>query len=370
MSKIRIAVVVGTRPEIIKMQPIIKKIIEYRNDLELIFIHTGQHYDENMSDIFIKELKLPQPDFFLNVKSGSHGAQTARIIARSEIVLKKEMPNLVLVEGDTNSALGAALAASKLKIPIGHVEAGCRSFDKKMPEEINRILITDLTSLHFAPTETCVRNLIKEGISKEQIYLTGHPIVDLLHLVQNKINKKVLAKFGLKPKQYYLATLHREENVENKSVLKEILNTFSILAQYRPVIFPIHPRTYKSIRRFALANHLKNLIITEPVSYFDSLSLIKYARIVLTDSGGIQQEAALLETPCITLRDKTEWVETVNYNVNFLARSKDKIIKTVNEIEEGLKHIKDRFKLLRNIFGEYPVSDKIINIILKKFYSK
>ena len=368
MPQNKVAVIVGTRPEIIKMQPVIKEV-KTRNDLKLFFIHTGQHYDWNMSNLFLKELELPQPNVFLNVKSGSHATQTARIIARSENVLKKERPNIILVEGDTNSALGAALAASKLKIPIGHVEAGCRSFNKNMPEEINRILVADLASLHFAPTKTCVQNLIKEGISKEQIYLTGHTIVDLLRQVRNRINKDVIAEFGLKANGYYFVTLHREENVENKDVLEDVLKAFSILAQSSPAIFPIHPRTLKSIKKFRFKKYLKNLIITSPVSYSEALSLIKYARIVLTDSGGIQQEAALLETPCITLRTGTEWIETVNYGVNFLARSKEEIIATIKKLESEFEEIVSKFRLVKNVFGEPYVSTRIVDIF-KKLYVK
>lgn len=362
MFQNKIAVLVGTRPEIIKMQPIIKEV-RTRNNLELLFIHTGQHYDWNMSISFIEELELPQPNVFLNVKSGSHGAQTARIIARSERVFKKERPQIVLVEGDTNSALGAALAASKLKIPIGHVEAGCRSFDKNMPEEINRILIADLAKLHFAPTETCVRNLIKEGVSKDQIYLTGHPIIDILHQVQNEINKNTMVKFGLKAKEYYLVTLHREENVDNKDILEDILKALSTLAQSRLVIFPIHPRTRKFVKKFKLKKYLKKLTLTSPVSYFEALSLIKYAKIVLTDSGGIQQEAALLETPCITLRTSTEWIETIDFGVNFLARSEGQIIAAIKKVESEFNKIMSRSRLVKNVFGEPFVSAKIIDIL-------
>lgn len=366
MSQNKVTVIVGTRPELIKMQPIIKEI-KTRNELELLLIHTGQHYDWNMSGLFIKELEMPQPDVFLNVKSCTHGAQIARIIARSERVLRKKRPNIVLVEGDTNSALGASLAASKLKIPIGHVEAGCRSFDKNMPEEINRILITDIASVHFAPTKVCVQNLLKEGIPKKHIHLTGHPIVDLLHEIQNKVNENVIVKYGVKTKQYYFVTIHREENVEHKGKLEEILKTLSELIQFKPVIFPIHPHTFKCIRRFKLDKYLKNLITIEPVSYLEALSLIKYARIALTDSGGIQQEAALLGTPCITFRRSTEWVETVNYGVNFLARSKEEIIAMTKKLENEFKEIVSKFRLVKNVFGKPYVSTRIVDIIEKVY---
>ncbi len=366
MSQNKIAIIVGTRPEIIKMHPIIKEV-KTRNNLELLLIHTGQHYDWNMSNLFIEELELPQPNVFLNVKSGSHGAQTARIIARSERVLGEERPDIVLVEGDTNSSLGAALAASKLKIPVGHVEAGCRSFDKNMPEEINRVLIADLAKLHFAPTETCVQNLIREGVPREQIHFTGHPIVDLLHQVQNKIGKNILAKFGLKAKKYYFVTLHREENVDNKDILEGILRALLMLSQSKPVIFSVHPRTRKFIKKFRFKKYLKKLTITSPVGYFGSLSLIKYAKIVLTDSGGIQQEAALLETPCITLRISTEWIETVDSGVNFLARSENQIIATTRKLESEFNEIMSKSRLVKKVFGEPFVSSKIVDIIEEQY---
>lgn len=360
----KVAVVTGTRPELIKMQPIIKEI-QRRDDLKLIFLHTGQHYDWNMSNFFIKELELPKPNFFLNVKSGSHGVQTARTITNCERVLKTEKPDIVLIEGDTNSALGTALAAAKIKIPVGHVEAGCRSFDKSMPEEINRILIADLASIHFAPTKTCVQNLVEESIPKEQIYHTGHPIVDMLHQFQSKVNQRIIDKFGLKAKKYYLVTIHREENVDDKGKLEGMLEALSRLAKSRSVIFPVHPHTSKCIKRFGFEKYLKNLKIVHPVGYLEALSLIKYARIVLTDSGGIQQEGALLETPCITLRSNTEWIETVNYGVNFLTRSGEDITVLAKKVENEYEKIKNKFGPLKKAFGELYVSVKIVDIIEK-----
>jgi len=363
----KIAIILGTRPEIIKMQPIIKEI-KQRDCSLLTLIHTGQHYDWNMSDSFIKELEIPEPNIFLNVRSGLHGYQTARIITRSERALKKEKPNIVLVEGDTNSALGTAIAASKLKINVGHVEAGCRSFDKIMPEEINRILIADLASLHFAPTETCVKNLLNEGIPRKQIHLTGHPIVDLLDQVRNKINENQIDKFGLKPREYYLVTAHREENVDDKARFQSILEALSVLAESAPVIFPMHPHTLKSAKKFRAEPYLSNLKVVNPVSYFEALSLIKSARIVLTDSGGIQQEGALLGTPCITLRTSTEWVETIEHGVNFLAKSKEEIITTAKRLENEHDTITKRFVQAKNIFGKPHVAARIVDI-LEKLYN-
>jgi len=354
----KVMIVLGTRPELIKMQPVIKEI-RNRRSFEFVFVHTGQHYDWNMSNIFIKELELPEPDMFLKVGSGSQGYQTARIIAKSESVLTKERPDIVLVEGDTNSALGAAVAASKLRMNIGHVEAGCRSFDKNMPEEINRILLADLAAINFAPTETCVKNLLREGVSQSQICLSGHPIVDILRQVQNRITEKTLEKFGLEPGEYYLATVHREENVDNRIRLKNIMNALSVVAESRPTIFPMHPRTFKSVRRFRIKSNPKNLIIVEPLGYLQTLSLIRHSRTVLTDSGGVQQEAALLGTPCITLRASTEWVETVACGINFLAVSKDEIIAVTRSVEKNYDRIAKKFELARKIFGEPHVATRI-----------
>jgi len=362
MKELKAAIFTGTRPEMIKMQPVIEEILR-RKSIRLTFIHTQQHYSFNMSTLFIKELELPEPSFFLDVKSGSQGFQTAKIISRSERLIKKERPDVVLVEGDTNSALGVALAASKLKIPIGHVEAGCRSFDKNMPEEINRVLIADLASAHFAPTRTCVSNLLKEGISREKIFLTGHPIVDVLHQFRQRIGHSATRRLGLEPREYYLATVHREENVESKEALEGIVESLSVLSRSRSVVFPIHPHTLKFIKRFKLEKYLKSLVATEPVGYLDALDLISHSKVVLTDSGGIQQEAALLGTPCITLRKNTEWTETIECGVNFLASGKEEITRTVEGLECEYGEILGRFKLARKIFGKFGVSRRIVDIL-------
>jgi UDP-N-acetylglucosamine 2-epimerase (non-hydrolysing) len=366
----KITVVVGTRPEIIKMQPIIKEIQNSKH--EFIFIHTGQHYDFMMSEIFVNELELPKPDYFLSVKSASQGAQTGEIIARCEGILKNENPDIVLVQGDTNSALGAAIASSKLGLSIGHVEAGCRSFDKLMPEEINRVIISDISNFHFAPTYNCKRNLIREGILSSQIFLIGHPIVDLIKHLRNRIvNNNSLRKLKNKRNGYALATIHRRENINNKKKISDILVALDHLSQKIPIIFPCHPHTELQIIEFELKNYLKNLKVIQPVAYLDSLSLIKNARYVLTDSGGIQQEAALLGTPCITLREVTEWVETVKMGVNFLAGHKSsRIIETVQHIEKDYGNIIQRFNSTQNLFGKVGVSRRIIRVIEKKLKTK
>jgi UDP-N-acetylglucosamine 2-epimerase (non-hydrolysing) len=361
---------VGTRPEIIKVQPVMKEI--QKRGHELYFVHTGQHYDFNMSDIFIESLDLPKPNHFLNVKSGSQGIQTARIIARSENILTNLKPHLVIVTGDTNSGLGAAIASSKLGLKIAHVEAGCRSFDKLMPEEINRTLISHVADLHFVPTSNCRSNLLREGIPSSHIFLTGHPIVDLIEGMRMRIstsrpiNQDPDGSLDVMQSlyNYVLVTLHRRENVTTKERLIDILIALDRLAESKTVVFPCHPHTKKQIRSLALGKYLKNLKVIEPVDYLQSLNLIKHARFVMTDSGGIQQEAALLNVPCITLRDVTEWNETVNAGINFLGGYKlRRIIKTVRHLERGYEHIVQRFKFTRNLFGAPGSSRRIMHII-------
>lgn len=358
----RIANFVGTRPEIIKIQPVMKEIQKTGHQLD--FIHTGQHYDFNMSEVFIEGLELPKPNFFLKVKSGSQGIQTGQIIAKSENILKMNRPDLVLVTGDTNSGLGAAIAASKLGLPVAHVEAGCRSFDKSMPEEINRTLISHVAHLHFAPTHNCKKNLLREGISPSRIFLTGHPIVDLIHSMANRISKTSLD--SLSNKEYILATVHRRENISKREKISDILTAFDQLSKKIPLVFPCHPHTKRQIAKFSLTKYLRNLKVIEPVDYIQSLSLIKHARLVVTDSGGIQQEAAILGSPCITLREVTEWVETVNLRVNFLTGYRlGRIMSTVKNVEKDYDNIIHRFKSTHALFGKPGASKRIINIIDK-----
>lgn len=360
----KIANFVGTRPEIIKIQAVIKVI--QRSEHKLVLIHTGQHYDFNMSEIFMDELEFPKPNYFLNVKSGSQGVQTGKIIARCENILKIERPDIVLLNGDTNSGLGAAIAATKLGLPIAHVEAGCRSFDKFMPEEINRVLISDVADLNFAATDNCMKNLLREGIPSSRVFLTGHPIVDLIHEIRNKISESHLDGVEFTHKGYALLTLHRRENVTNEGRIREILIACDRLSRNVSLIFPCHPHTRRQIKKFALKNQLRNIKLIEPVSYVQSLNLIKNARFVLTDSGGIQQEAPLLGTPCITLRDVTEWVETVNAGVNFLAGARTEvIIDTVQHLERNYDDIIKRLKLTRDLFGKVGASKRITDTIEK-----
>jgi UDP-N-acetylglucosamine 2-epimerase (non-hydrolysing) len=360
----KLAAILGTRPDIIKMQPIIRRI--QKSNHAIFLIHTGQHYDFNMFDVFLSNLELPKPDYFLNAGSTSQSIQIGRVISRCETVFRKVKPDGVLVLGDTNSALGAAISASKLSIPIGHVEAGCRSFDKSMPEEINRTLISHMASLNFAPTSNCQQNLLREGLPDADIIVTGHPLVDLIEQLRPLLSKNICPT---NEKDFVLVTLHRRENILDEKKIKKLLMSFDKISEYLPVIFPCHPHTKKQIKLFGLSSKLNHVSVLDPVDYLQSLSLVGKARMVLTDSGGIQQEAALLNTPCITLRDRTEWTETVDLGVNFIAGCSPYLIaKRVRFVEKYHKDILKRFR--KNIFGKVGSSDRILKTVERNLVKK
>ncbi len=363
IHRVNLGIFVGTRPDIIKMASIIR-IASRLKRFRVLLVHTGQHYDIEMSERFFDELRIPRPHIYLGVGSGSHGVQTARILVMSERVLRSAHLDFVLLCGDTNSSLAVALAASKLKIPVAHVEAGCRSFDKEMAEEINRIVIADLACLNFAPTRTARRNLIAEGVSPKSIFLTGHPLVDVLRYIKPRLrNSGTLKRYGIAPRRFYLFTCHRQETVDDRTTLQWILLAMARLAKYGKVIFPIHPHTQKRIAQFGMRRLLSGMIVTVPLGYLEVLWLIKHARLVITDSGGIQQEAALLRTPCVTVRSTTEWVETVAGQVNFIAgRSFRGIIRTVAHVERDYLTIVRNFRN-RKFFGRPGASKRILEII-------
>ena len=348
----KIASVVGARPNFIKLAPVSK---ELRKEFNEIIIHTGQHYDYEMDKVFFDELGIPEPDYHLGVGSGSHGYQTGEMLKRVEEVLTKEKPDMVLVFGDTNSTLAGALAAVKLHIKVAHVEAGLRSFDKKMPEEINRVLTDHCSDLLFCPTETAVKNLKNEGITKG-VYLTGDVMVDALQenikIAEKK--SKILDELDLKPKEYYLATVHRAENTDDFSRLKSIVDAF---CEIENIVFPCHPRTEKMFKKFNLWDRLqKRVKVIKPVGYFDMLVLEKNARKILTDSGGVQKEAYIFKVPCITLREKTEWVETVEDGWNVLVGAESgKIVGMANDFEPNGEQ--------RDVFGSGNASERIVEVI-------
>jgi len=314
----KIATVVGARPQFIKCAPVSR---EFRNISTELLIHTGQHYDGNMSQVFFHELDIPKPDYNLGVGSGPHGAQSAEMLKRIEVVLLKEEPDYVVVYGDTNSTLAGALAAAKLHIPVAHVEAGLRSFNRRMPEEINRVITDHLSSLLFCPTETAVKNLAREGISKG-VKLVGDVMYDaLLFNIRVAVEKStILKQLQLQPKAYYLATVHRSENTDDPERLQAIIQALEKISAIHPVIWPVHPHTQRVLgsHNFScITNHSLHRI--DPVSYLDMLLLEKEAKVILTDSGGLQKEACWLGVPCVTLREESEWVETVQAGGNMLA---------------------------------------------------
>jgi UDP-N-acetylglucosamine 2-epimerase (non-hydrolysing) len=361
---LRIAVVLGTRPEIIKMSPVIRVLEKINADY--FIVHTGQHYSYNMDKVFFEQLKLPKAKYNLEVGSGYHGEQTANILSRIEKVFLMEKPDTILVQGDTNTVLAAALAAAKLHIKIGHVEAGLRSYDNRMPEEINRILTDHCSDYLFAPTEKAKNILLNEGISSKIIYLTGNTIVDAVYqnLEIASTNGNILNDLFLQPKSFFLLTMHRQENVDNvirfSSILKNIARLASIYQL--PIIYPIHPRSRKMMGEFHLEPESIKLI--EPVDFFGFLQLEKHARLIFTDSGGVQEESCILGTPCVTLRDSTERPETVDVGANVLVGTDtEKILKCT----EYMLQNNNRWQ---NPFGNGNAGETIVNILNKPVISQ
>ena len=315
----KFCIVLGTRPEIIKMSPIIRECL--RRNLDYFIIHTGQHYSYDMDRIFFENLELPDPKYDLNVGSGSHGVQTAKMLVRIEDILKTEMPDIVYVQGDTNTVLAGALAASKLHIKIGHVEAGLRSYDRTMPEEINRIMADHISDLLFTPTQDAKTILLKEGIPEEKVFVTGNTIVDAVYQdLKIAAHSGILQRLGLDSKKYLLATVHRQENADDRTHLGEILEGLGRISAdlQLPAILPLHPRTKKMMSTYGLEMPA-NVIAIEPLGFMDFLCLEANARLVLTDSGGVQEECCILNVPCVTLRDNTERPETIRVGANVLA---------------------------------------------------
>lgn len=313
----KIASVVGARPQFIKAAPVSREIRQHHEE---IIVHTGQHYDENMSEVFFQNLQIPPPNYNLGVGSGSHGRQTADMIRGLEEVLEKERADLVLVYGDTNSTLAGALVAAKMGVPLGHVEAGLRSFNRRMPEEINRVVADHLSNLLFAPTETAVGNLSREGITRG-VHLVGDVMYDVaLQSAQAARSRDIVPRLGLQAGEYLLVTLHRPQNVDDKEALASIVE--ALVHSGRPTVFPVHPRTRKNLAAFGLWDRLRAKVQTiEPVDYLDFIALLMSAAKVVTDSGGVQKEAYFFGIPCITLRDETEWIETLEDGWNAVVGS-------------------------------------------------
>lgn len=319
-KKIKVISVVGARPNFMKIAPLHRAFLKHKGVVEHLICHTGQHYDERMSEIFFKDLQLPEPDFYLGAGSGTHAEQTAKIMIAFEKTLMQESPDLVIVAGDVNSTIACSLVAIKLGIKVAHIEAGLRSFDRTMPEEINRILTDAISEYLFVTEESGIINLENEGVSKERIFFVGNTMIDsLIHFLPKAEKSGVLSKLNLNTSEYCLVTLHRPSNVDSGDFLKELLNVFGTLAERTKIVFPVHPRTMKNIEAAGLKYKLNsNLIMMEPAGYIDFLALIKNAGLIITDSGGIQEESTYLGVQCITVRENTERPSTVNLGTNQL----------------------------------------------------
>ncbi len=353
----KIAVVLGTRPEIIKMAPVIREMEKGGDDF--FILHTGQHYSYSMDRVFFEQLRLPQADYNLEVGSGSHAVQTAKILSGVEKILQERKAGLVLVEGDTNSVLAASLAAVKLQVEVGHVEAGLRSYDRRMPEEINRILTDHCSDYLFAPTDKARQILMGEGLAKEKIFITGNTIVDAvqqnLDIARGRGN--ALSALHLKRGEYFLVTLHREENVDDPARFRSILDGLDKVGEefHLPLVYPIHPRSQKRMGEFNLAP--RNLTLIDPVDFLGFLQLESSARLVLTDSGGVQEESCILRVPCVTLRDNTERPETLEVGASILAGA------TPEKILECSRTMLGRKNDWPNPFGDGRAGERIRKIV-------
>ncbi|MFW9848209.1 MAG: non-hydrolyzing UDP-N-acetylglucosamine 2-epimerase [Candidatus Thorarchaeota archaeon] len=323
-KKMKICFVLGTRPEITKLYSVMIAAASHE-EVTPIIVHTGQHYDYEMSQVFLEELKLPEFHYFLDVKSGTHGEMTAKLLIEVEKALQKERPDVVVVLGDTNTTMAGALAAVKLEIPVAHVEAGCRSFDFSMPEEINRLVSDSIASVFFAPSKVAALNLLYEGKPYDRVFQAGNTVVDIVEDTR-EIREKMKLESVDEPFDV-VVTLHRQENVDNKERLEALLIALTNIRGR--VVFPIHPRTMKRIEEFHLTEIFRgneNIKIIKPLNYLSFMKLLEDAEVIITDSGGVQEEAIMVGTPCITARDTTEWPETVWEGGNFLAGTSTEII--------------------------------------------
>lgn len=355
----RLAIVVGTRPEIIKMSPVVRQCQE--QDLDFFLIHTGQHYSYNMDGLFFDELDLPKPNFCLNVGSGGFSDQLGMMMSGLEQILKDESPNFVLAEGDTNSVLAAALVASNLRVPFVHLEAGLRSYNPAMQEERNRIIADQVSDVLFPPTSFARDVLLKEGISPEKVFITGNTITDAVEYYLPKAQEAAsIEKFGLHPEKYFLATLHRAENADYDDVLRQLIANLEKVSEAHqlPVVFPVHPRTRSRIEELQL-NLPECIRLIDPVGFYDFLLLEQNALLVLTDSGGVQEECCILQVPCITLRDDTERPETVEAGGNLLAGRSPK------DLVEHVREMLNRPRTWTNPLGDGEAAKHMINTLLE-----
>lgn len=350
---IKIVTIIGARPQFIKAAALSREIAKH-NDIQEIIIHTGQHFDANMSDIFFEEMDIPKPHYNLNINSLSHGAMTGQMLEKIEAILLKEKPDWVLVYGDTNSTIAGALAARKLHIKVAHVEAGLRSYNMAMPEEINRILTDRISDLLFCPTETAINNLKKEGFDTFncKVVKSGDVMQDAAIYYSQKEQKPNIDL----PDRFILATIHRAENTDDPVRLQNIMEALNDIARETPVILPLHPRTAKIIQNSKFK--IQNLKIIEPVGYLEMVYMLNRCKLVMTDSGGLQKEAFFFKKPCITLRNETEWVELVEHGFNVLAgANKNKILDSYHNVS-----FDSDFNI--DLYGNGNASKNIISTLL------
>jgi len=359
---VRIVSIVGARPQFIKAA-VVSRALRSQPDIQEVFLHTGQHYDANMSDVFFQELDIPRPDYHLGIGGGTHGQNTGRMLEAIEGVLLKEQPNWVLVYGDTDSTLAGALAAVKLHIPVAHVEAGLRSFNRRMPEEINRVLTDHAADLLFAPTETAVANLRREGVPDERIALVGDVMYDaaIFYASMAEERSSILETLGLNPREYILATVHRAENTDSPARLKAIFTALSQVAETLPVVLPLHPRTRKTLAANNLGELAQSVRLIDPVGYLDMVMLEKHARLIVTDSGGVQKEAFFHQVPCVTLRAETEWGELVEAGWNYLVAPI-----TPHVVQEAIWARLDAIGQEVKLYGNGHAATRIARMLLSK----
>ncbi len=386
----KIVTVVGARPQFIKAAAVSRVIQAFnhkhrlKKEFQEILVHTGQHYDYLMDRVFFEELRLPNPDYYLGIGSGSHARQTGMMLESIETVLQKEKPKVIIVYGDTNSTLAGALAAAKLNIPVAHVEAGLRSYNRTMPEELNRILTDHLSTFLFCPTNQAVKNLSKEGIKDGKtnvVKKVGDVMYDSILFYSDLAEKRstiledlnfltpnsvrAIHELPLLPTHnYYLATLHRAENTDNPNKLKSILSGLNEIGKNVSVILPLHPRTKKMMKAYRLFSKTQRIKLIDPVSYLDMLKLERNAKAILTDSGGVQKEAYWFGVPCFTLRDETEWLETIQSGWNILVgANKKRIVEVVKHRKEGRNPTKKR-----GVFGDGKAAEKIVQTIVGHYF--
>jgi len=351
---IRVMTIVGARPQFIKAAMLSRAFLKKEN-CEEIMVHTGQHYDAEMSQVFFEEMGLPKPQFNLKIGSGQHGQQTGRMLEQLEKVMLDVSPDWVVVYGDTNSTLAGALAATKLHIPVAHVEAGLRSFNRKMPEEINRILVDQMSTLLFTPTQQANDHLTKENFSSEMVHRVGDVMFDAVLFFSSKLN---LETFSVPQTPYVLATIHRAENTDELEKLSAIIEGLEDVAKELEVIWPVHPRTQSAM---ANAEICPRVATRSPVGYLEMLALMKGAEIIVTDSGGVQKEAFFLGVPCVTVRRETEWVELIDAGWNHLANPSDpsSILHAVKKMLGAEKHL-----VSPNLYGDGNAADKMADILI------